>query len=65
MRVTQRSLYGGLVDGLQTAHAALLKTAYQEQNGRKINTPSDDPLGTAIMLNTRQALDRTAQLKKM
>lgn len=64
MRVTQRSLYGGLVDGLQTAHAALLKTAYQEQNGRKINTPSDDPLGTAIMLNTRQALDRTAQLKK-
>lgn len=51
MRVTNQIIYDNLIEYLQRNNDALLQPQQEISSGKKINLPSDDPLGNAQVVN--------------
>lgn len=64
MRVTQRTMYNSFINNMQSSLAAYMDSNIQGSSQKKINRPSDDPAGMALVLNTRRNIDNTAQLQR-
>lgn len=61
MRISTSMIYDQSVGALQQQSAALLYTAQQVATGRKILTPSDDPVASARALQVTQSLSVNTQ----
>lgn len=64
MRVTQRSMYNNYMDSMQSTLSAYMETNMQGGTQKKVNRPSDDPAGMALILNTRNDIARSQQYEK-
>mgnify|MGYP001083129868 CR=1 FL=1 len=64
MRVTQRTMYSGFVRNMQYTLAQYMESNIQGASQKRVNRPSDDPAGTALILNTRQDIANTKQYQK-
>ncbi|MEW6413022.1 MAG: flagellar hook-associated protein FlgL [Candidatus Zixiibacteriota bacterium] len=64
MRVTNAMMNSAVLYNTQAALSRLLKVQTQLSNGRRINQPSDDPLGTIRDLDYRSELAKNAQYQK-
>lgn len=64
MRVTQRTMYNSFINNMQSTLSAYMESNMQGASQKKINRPSDDPAGMALVLNTRRNIDTTVQLKR-
>ncbi len=64
MRVTQRTMYNGFVNNMQGTLAQFMESNIQGGTQKRVNRPSDDPAGTALILNTRQDIANTKQYQK-
>ncbi len=56
IRISNNMLYKGFVDSMNTSLSDLMDLNIQSQTQKKINKPSDDPVGTERVLNTRDTL---------
>ncbi len=61
MRVTSNSLRNAFLAANQAAQQRLVETQTQIATGRRINSPSDDPLGAARIAELDSALSRIGQ----
>lgn len=61
MRVSTNMLYSSGVKGINDQWAAALKVQQQMTTGRRIVTPSDDPVAAAQVLNVQQSKDINTQ----
>lgn len=64
MRVTQRTMYSSFVDSMQSTLGAYMESNIQGGSQKKINRPSDDPAGMALVLNTRNSIDNIKQFER-
>ena len=64
MKITNRLLYSDLVKDLNSNTEKLFKLNSQISSGKRINAPSDDPLGLASVLGYRTELNAFAQFQK-
>ena len=64
MRVTQRTMYDSMVNNMQSTLSAYMESNIQGGSQKKINRPSDDPAGMALVLNTRRNIDSTTQYQR-
>lgn len=63
MRISTNTLYELGVSAIQQRTADLIKTQQQLASGRRILTPSDDPVGASQALELNQSLSVTEQYK--
>jgi len=63
MRISTNTLYELGVSAIQQRMSDLIKTQQQIASGRRILTPSDDPVGSAQTLELNQSLSVTEQYK--
>lgn len=61
MRVTNRMLYSQLVSDIGASSEKMLKLNTQISSGKRINKPSDDPVGMGSVLNDRTDLSALDQ----
>jgi flagellar hook-associated protein 3 FlgL len=61
MRISTAVFYQRGVDGIEQQTAALSRTQQQIAAGKRIMTPSDDPIGASQIVALSQAKDRVAQ----
>jgi len=61
MRISTLQIYQRGVNAIDTQQSALSRTQQQIALGKRIGTPSDDPVGAAQSLTLSQAKDRIAQ----
>ncbi len=59
MRISDMSMYQNLSQNIDQAQAAYVKTQQEASSGLAINQPSDNPSGTATVLNLQAALSQT------
>ncbi len=64
MRITNRYLYSQLVKDLEQNTEKMFKLNGQISSGKRINAPSDDPMGMASVLIYRTELNAFGQFKK-
>lgn len=64
MRITQRNMYNSFIDGMQSTLGAYMESNIQGGSQKKINRPSDDPAGMALVLNTRNSIDNIKQFER-
>lgn len=64
MRVTQRTMYNNFLNGMQSTLGAYMESNIQGGSQKRINRPSDDPAGMALVLNTRNSLENIAQYQR-
>lgn len=64
MRVTQRMMYNGFVNNMQSSLSDYMESNIQGSSQKKINRPSDDPAGMALVLNTRRNIQNTTQYQR-
>ena len=64
MRVTTQSLSTQIIDGLQQAYQRMAKAQEQVTTGRRINQPSDDPIGAVRVLGLRSLEASLSQFKR-
>lgn len=64
MRVTQRTMYDTMLGNMQSTLGAYMESNIQGGSQKKINRPSDDPAGMALVLNTRRNIDSTTQYQR-
>lgn len=64
MKITNRLLYSELVKDLNRNTETLFKLYNQISSRKRINAPSDDPLGMASVLGYRTELNAFAQFQK-
>jgi len=64
MKVTNRLLYSQLVKDLDNNSEKLFKLNSQISSGKRVNAPSDDPLGMANILTYRSELNAVDQYKQ-
>ena len=64
MRVTQRTMYDSMLGNMQNTLGAYMESNIQGGSQKKINRPSDDPAGMALVLNTRRNIDSTVQYQR-
>lgn len=64
MRVTNNMIANQVVFNLGRSLASYLKTEMQMSTGRRINTPSDDPIGTQQDMRYRTELTEIAQYQE-
>lgn len=58
MRVTEKMFYNSFIGNLNRGNRQLLESQERAGTGKKINRPSDDPVGMARVLNFRASLNR-------
>jgi flagellar hook-associated protein 3 FlgL len=56
MRIAQRTIYSNMLDHMQSTLGAYMESNIQGSSQKKVNRPSDDPAGTARILNYRASL---------
>jgi flagellar hook-associated protein 3 FlgL len=61
MRISTAQIYDRGVAAIEQQQSALSRTQTQIASGKRIQTPSDDPIGAAQALTLTQAKDRVAQ----
>ncbi|MFQ5588129.1 MAG: flagellar hook-associated protein FlgL [Nitrospiria bacterium] len=61
MRVSEKMLLDNVADRLQRQSASLLKLQDQVTGGKRINKPSDDPLGQADVIHFEKSIESTEQ----
>ena len=61
MRISTAQLYNAGVSGIDAQQSALSQTQQQVASGRRIQTPSDDPIAASQALTLSQAKDRITQ----
>jgi flagellar hook-associated protein 3 FlgL len=61
MRIAQRTIYNNMLDGMQSTLAAYMESNIQGASQKKVNRPSDDPAGTARIMNYRASLELNKQ----
>ncbi len=59
MRISDLMMYQNLSQNIDQAQAAYVKTQQEASSGLAISQPSDNPSGTAIVLNLQAALSQT------
>lgn len=64
MRVTQQMLYNNYITNMNTTLSRLMDLNIQSASEKKINKPSDDPIGTARVLDHRDSLAKYEQYHK-
>lgn len=64
MRVTQKTMYNNFLNGMQSTLGAYMESNIQGGSQKKINRPSDDPAGMALVLNTRNSIDNIKQFER-
>jgi len=64
MRVAFRSQYSNFLYNLQITQSRLMELNMQASSQKRINKPSDDPVGTARVLNYRSSLAAINQYQK-
>ncbi len=64
MRVSNTMIYDTNLRHMQTSLANYMETNIQGGTQKKINKPSDDPAGTALVLNSRVEIQSTEQYQK-
>ncbi len=64
IRVSQRSMFTSFVSNMNSSLANLMESNIQASSQKRINKPSDDPIGTARVLNYRDSLAGITQYKK-
>lgn len=64
MRVTQSMMYKSFISNMQSTLGAYMESNMQGASQKKINRPSDDPAGMALVLNSRRSIDETTQLQR-
>lgn len=63
IRVTQRNMYGSMINNMQNSLAAYMESTMQGSTQKRINRPSDDPAGAFRVLTTRNQIQNTDQYK--
>ena len=63
-RISTRSIYTSLLTTTMTAQDKLNRLQQQIADGKKLRTPSDDPVGTHLDLQARERLSANEQYKK-
>ncbi len=58
MRVTQNTMYDSMISGMNRNLADYMESVNQGSTQKRINRPSDDPVGTARILGYRGSLQR-------
>jgi flagellar hook-associated protein 3 FlgL len=61
MRISTAQIYQGSLNAMLDNQSSLSHTQLQMSTGRRILTPSDDPVGSAAVLDLNQAIDNTHQ----
>ncbi|WP_457570526.1 flagellar hook-associated protein FlgL [Desulfovulcanus sp.] len=61
MRVTQNSLYSNFINYMNSSTSKLMDLNMQISSQKKINRPSDDPVGASRVLNLRDSLNALNQ----
>ena len=61
MRVAQQMIYGNGVSYMNSSLSQLMESNLQSSSQKKINRPSDNPVGTARVLGYRSNLDSISQ----
>ncbi len=61
VRIAQRTIYNGMIDNMQSSLAAYMESNVQGASQKRVNRPSDDPAGTARIMNYRTGLALNAQ----
>ncbi len=64
MRVTNSMIYGNALSQMQSTLADYMESNIQGGTQKKINKPSDDPAGAALVLNTRVDIASTEQYQR-
>ncbi len=64
LRVTQRTMYNQFINQMQGNLGAYMESNIQGSSQKKINRPSDDPAGMALVLNYRNTIGNTEQLQR-
>jgi flagellar hook-associated protein 3 FlgL len=63
MRVSLRNQYSNFLFNLQNTQSQLMELNMQASSQKRINKPSDDPVGTARVLNYRSSLSAIEQYR--
>lgn len=61
MRITDQQMAQQMKDQINSAYELMAQTQTQLATGRRINSPSDDPVGTAVVLDLQGRLAQNAQ----
>ena len=61
MRIAQRTIYNNMLNNMQSTLGAYMESNMQGASQKKVNRPSDDPAGTARILNYRASLELNKQ----
>ncbi len=61
MRVTQGMTYSAYVNGIESQQESIYNLNNEVSTGKKINAPSDDPLGSSQLLSSSSALSELEQ----
>jgi flagellar hook-associated protein 3 FlgL len=64
MKISNRALYNQLVKDLESSTEKMFKLNSQISSGKRVTTPSDDPMGLANVLVYRTELNAFGQFKK-
>ena len=63
IRVTQRNMYGSMINNMQNSLAAYMESTLQGSTQKRLNRPSDDPAGAFRVLPARNQIQNTDQYK--
>ncbi|MCL1985565.1 MAG: hypothetical protein FWG59_03875, partial [Betaproteobacteria bacterium] len=61
MRIAQRTIYNNMLNNMQSTLGAYMESNIQASSQKKVNRPSDDPAGTARIMNYRASLEMNKQ----
>jgi len=61
MRIAQRTIYNNMLNNMQSTLGAYMDSNIQGSSQKKVNRPSDDPAGTARIMNYRASLEMNKQ----
>lgn len=61
MRVTNQMMTRTMIDNINTSASKIQDYLEQTASGKRISKPSDDPVGTARLLNTKAAIKKQEQ----
>jgi len=64
MRVTQRGIYSNSLQNMNSALSQLMESNIQSSSQKRINRPSDDPIGMVQVLNGRDTLSSFTQYRE-
>lgn len=63
LRISQRQMYSSMVYGMNSNLSTLMDLHAQNTSQKRVNKPSDDPYGSAQILQSRNTLSAIAQYK--